>query len=137
MIFDDKPYTFDRVARIALAVALIWAAVEVLNYLSDVLVPFAAALLLAYLLNPLVNAVQRRLKNHTLSVAVTLVGLGGVLAILAWIFVPIIADEFTRMGKLISDFLGDTDVAERAAKMLPPDLWQAVKDFLARDEIRA
>jgi predicted PurR-regulated permease PerM len=136
MLSEDKPFTFDRVARIAMAAALIWAAVEVLGYLSDVLVPFAAALLLAYLLNPSVNAVQRRIKNRGLSVIVTLAGITALTAVLLWLLVPMIAGEFARMGKLVSDFVGDTEVARRAAERLPPDLWQAVKDFLARDEVR-
>lgn len=137
MILDDRPYTFDRVARLAFIVALVWGAVLVLDYLSDVLVPFAAALLLAYLLNPLVNLVQKRLKHRSLSVFATLLGIGGLLFVLAWIFVPVIADEFSRMGKLLTGFVGDTELAGRAAQKLPPDLWQAFRDFLAREEVKS
>lgn len=137
MLFDDKPYTFDRVVRIALLVGLVWAAVSVLNYLSDVLVPFAAALLLAYLLNPLVNAVQKRLKNRALSVLVALGGIMILLVAAGWLIIPMITEEFARMGTLVSSFVSETGAASRAAKQLPPDLWQAIKDFLGREEVRA
>jgi predicted PurR-regulated permease PerM len=40
---------------------LVFAAVLwLMNYLSDVLIPFASAFLLAYLLNPLVNLLQKK-----------------------------------------------------------------------------
>ena len=48
MLLDEKPYTFDRVIRIAIAGGILWASVWFLGYLSDVLFPFVLALLIAY-----------------------------------------------------------------------------------------
>jgi len=47
-----------------------------LRYLSDVLLPFAAAVVLAYLLNPLVTIFERKTKRRGLAVAITLGSLG-------------------------------------------------------------
>jgi len=46
MLLDAKPYTFDRVIRIALSIGFLWGFVWLLSYLSDVLIPFAVALLI-------------------------------------------------------------------------------------------
>ena len=59
MLLDDKPYTLDRVFRLLVSLGGCAAAIWLMDYLSDVLIPFAVAFLLAYLLNPLVNRIQR------------------------------------------------------------------------------
>ena len=50
MLLDNRPYTFDRVVRMTMGAILCVGLVFLLSYLSDVLVPFAIAFLLAYLL---------------------------------------------------------------------------------------
>lgn len=72
MVDSQKPYTFDRVVRLTLSVAGAAAVFFLLRYLADVLVPFAAAAVLAYLLNPLVNAFEARLGRRWLAVGITL-----------------------------------------------------------------
>ena len=47
MFFDNKPYTFDRIVRIGITAGLSLGLVWLLGYLADILIPFAAALLLA------------------------------------------------------------------------------------------
>ena len=63
-MLNQRPYTLDRVVRLTLGGAVLVGLVWLLSYLSDVLVPFAAALVLAYLLNPLVELLQRLVKNR-------------------------------------------------------------------------
>ncbi len=72
MVDIQRPYTFDRVVRLTLSVVGAAALFVVLRYLADVLVPFAAAAVLAYLLNPLVNAFESRVRRRWLAVALTL-----------------------------------------------------------------
>ena len=50
---DPKPYTFDRVVRILLSAGILAGMIWLAGYLSDVLIPFAVALLMAYLTHPL------------------------------------------------------------------------------------
>jgi predicted PurR-regulated permease PerM len=57
---DSKPYTFDRVFRIFVTILVFAGVLWLMKYLSDVLIPFASAFLLAYLLNPLVNLLQKK-----------------------------------------------------------------------------
>ena len=98
----DKPFTFDRVIRIAITAGIIWGMLTLLAYLSDVLMPFAVALLLAYLINPLVSWIQRRIRIKTrvlavlLSLLVILIIVAGFLIVL----IPLIIAEITHMKNL-------------------------------------
>ena len=40
-----KPYTFDKVIRMGITLAVLWGLIWLLGYLSDVLIPFALAFL--------------------------------------------------------------------------------------------
>ena len=133
---DTRPYTLDRVVRIGITAALAVALVWLLGYLSDVLIPFAVALLLAYLIHPLVLWIQRWITNRIAAVALALAAVLGGIALLGWLLVPAIVGEITHMGRLLSEMVNNTDLAERAAERLPPDLWQAIKDFASRQEVQ-
>ena len=74
MFQPDKPYTFDSVVGMVLAVGFIIGMVWLLGYLSSVLVPFVAALHLAYLLNPVASFIQKYVKSRGVAVALTLLG---------------------------------------------------------------
>lgn len=40
------------------------------------------------------------------------------------------------MGRLISDLVSNSKLAEEAATRLPPDLWQALRDYFDTPEVR-
>ncbi|MEE8383023.1 MAG: AI-2E family transporter [Thermodesulfobacteriota bacterium] len=136
MLFNGKPYTLDRIVRIVITVGLLGGLVWLLGYLSDVLIPFTVALLLAYLINPLVLLVQKKVKNRVAAVFISLFAVLIGVTLLAWLFIPMITKEIAHMGKILTAVVGNSDLAERAAKHLPPDLWQAVKDYAARKEVQ-
>jgi predicted PurR-regulated permease PerM len=135
MILDKKPYTLDRIVRIGITVGLLLGLIWLLEYLNEVLIPFAIALLLAYLINPLVLLVQRKVPNRVFAVFISLFAVLASVALLAWLFIPMIVNEIGHMSQIISDLVKNTDLAERAASRLPPDLWQAIKDFVATKEV--
>ena len=83
MAEQETRYTFDRVVRMLLTVGTLAVVVLLTRYLSDVLIPFAAAVAFAYLLNPLVTAFERATQRRGLSVAMTLGGLGIVVLFVA------------------------------------------------------
>jgi predicted PurR-regulated permease PerM len=136
MFLDKKSYTFDRVVRIGVSAGLLCGLVWLLGYLSDVLIPFAVALLLAYLINPLVLLVQKKVPNRVGAVFLSLFGVVALVALSAWLLIPMMVNEITDMGRVLSEVVTNTDLAERAAKRLPPDLWQAIKDYAARKEVQ-
>jgi len=136
MILDNRPFTFDRVIRLILAAGFIWALIWLLGLLSDVLIPFAVALLLAYMMNPLVLLIQKKIPNRTAAVFIGLLIVTCALAFILWLIIPLIINEVSHMGRVLSDLANNTEFTERARQMLPPDLVQALKDYAASDEIQ-
>ncbi len=124
-MLSDNPFTFDRVVRIAIAVAVIWLLITFIAYVSDILIPFAVALLLAYLINPLTSWLQRKLpfKQRIVSVLLSLtVILGGVVLFLA-ILIPMVVAEVVQMQDLL-------------AGLVNTDQWQAALQDYVPEEIR-
>ena len=105
---EPSPYTFDRVVRMVLSAVALAALFLLLRYLSDVLVPFAAAVVLAYLLNPVVTLFEQRMRRG-LAVAVTLLGLGVLGLALVALIVPLMltqVDRFRSDVRKLADDLG-------------------------------
>jgi len=138
MVFrSDKPMTFDTVVRMAIGAALIYGTIRLLGYLSDVLIPFAVALLLAYMIHPLVLMVEGKLKNRFLSVlAALLIVIGGITALILFVF-PLVTDEVSHMGQILTGIVNDSAIAERAAKYLPANFWEALREYFAREDVQA
>lgn len=61
MFENSRPFTFDRVIRMVLTAVVLIALFLLVRYLRDVLIPFVAAVVLAYILNPIVTTFERRL----------------------------------------------------------------------------
>ncbi len=137
MLLDRKPYTFDRVVRIAIAVAVFWALVATLGYLSDVLIPFAIALLMAYLLNPLVTWLEKKLRSRPVAVLLTMLMVLAALAAAGWVLTVVILNEILRMHKVLSDVIMNTEIAQRAAERIPANLWNTIREWASREDVRA
>ncbi len=103
----NKPFTFDRVVRITITALIVIAIVLLLNRLRSVLLPFFVAWLIAYLLNPLVEWNQRKLKLHSrvwaIIIALTQVIL--TLSAIGALVIPILIKELQHLPQLISLYL--------------------------------
>ncbi|GAF04337.1 AI-2E family transporter [Saccharicrinis fermentans] len=123
-----KPYTFDRVVRIVLSIAFLLAFYFLLKRLSGALVPFFVALLMAYLINPLVDFFQFkcRFKYRGIAVFASLVFVfGGLYFLLLWL-IPQFFAEMTKMVQLIQNYLTDASVSN----MLPKEVIDYINDFV-------
>lgn len=96
-----------RFLRIVLLVVGVLVAFFILDSLSSVLLPFAIAWLLAYLLNPLVNIVQEKLhvKYRALSIVVALLLVGLVICVLAVFVLPLMFSELYALKGITVSFL--------------------------------
>lgn len=122
----SRPYTFDRVVRIVGGIALLAGAVWLINLLKNVLLPFCAACLIAYLLEPLVEIQQRwlRLKGRVIPIFLTLIEATCVLGLVGYFFVPSIMNEIHDVGEMLKNSSGEgTSV---------PFVPQKVVDFVNR-----
>lgn len=106
----EKTITFDRFVRGMLVTLLVAAILYVTNYLSSVLLPFFIALLLAYLLYPIVKFVQYRLHvpGRVLSIIVTLLMVLGVITGILYLIIPPMIEQFEKLGELVTRYLHET-----------------------------
>lgn len=136
-MFDDRPYTLDRVTRLALGVALAWGLIWSLSYLSEVLIPFAVALLAAYLLNPIVEWVQKLVKKRTLAVVLTLLGVLVLLSLVTALVWPMIRAETLQMGSIVTGLARNADWAARLKSLVPEGIYDAVRTFVDRADVQS
>ena len=104
----SKPFTFDRVVRMVIALAITAAVIWLTGLLYNVLLPFALACLLSYIMEPFVEFNQRLLKMKTrgLAVLVTLLDCTVLIGALLYFMIPPIMDEIHSMGDMIHKFNG-------------------------------
>lgn len=121
-----RPYTFDRVIRILFTIAIVIAALWLLNVLSDALLPFFVACLLAYLFEPFVSFNKRLLhvKNNILPIILFLVELLGVIGLFIYLIAPIIIDEMVLVTTLIKEFATSTS----SSPYLPKEIHQFIRE---------
>ena len=136
MIPNDRSFTFDRVVRLALFAGLAWGLVLLLDYLSDVLLPFFAGLVVAYFLDPVTNRVQHVIKQRVLAALFTLVSITLAVSLVVWFMVPMVGNELADMGRTVSKMAADTELAQAAKEHLPENVWEEVNEILKRDDVK-
>lgn len=129
-----NPFTLDRVVRLVITLALIACGVWLTGLLTNVLLPFCLACLLAYILDPLVEYNQKlfRLgKRRVIAVFLTIIDVTLVLALLVYLFLPTVIDEINQMMTLIKES------ADNPAKVsfLPANLTEIIQKKLNFDQI--
>lgn len=100
---NTKPYTFDRVIRLLIGLAILIGIFLLIKRLSAVLLPFLIAWLIAYLLNPMVLFFQNKLKlkNRILSIFCTLLLFTVIFAGIIWFLTPLIINEIGKLSELV------------------------------------
>ena len=136
MIPNDHSFTFDRVVRLALYAGLSCGLVLLLDYLSDVLLPFVTGLVVAYFLDPVTNRVQQLIKPRVLAALFTLVSITLAFFLVVWYTVPLVGNELKDMGRTVSKMATDTELAQAAKERLPENLWEEVNEIIKRDEVK-
>ena len=130
-----KPYTFDRVVRILIGAAILLAAFFLIRRLSAVLLPFVIGWLLAYILNPIVEFFQYKLKfkNRILSVSCTLLLFFILFGGLIWILVPVVSSEISKLSQLISTYTNQISMGS----IIPLEWQEAIKSFVAQFDLKS
>ena len=136
MIPNNRSFTFDRVVRLALFAGLAWSLVLLLDYLSDVLLPFVIGLVVAYFLDPVTNRVQHVIKPRVLAALFTLVSITLAVFLVVRLMVPIVGNELADMGRTVSKMATDTELAQAAKARLSENVWEEVNEILKRDDVK-
>jgi predicted PurR-regulated permease PerM len=136
MIHNDRSFTFDRVVQLALFAGLAWGLVLLLDYLSDVLLPFVIGLVVAYFLDPVTNRVQHVIKQRVLAALFTLVSITLAVSLVVWFMVPMVGNELAEMGRTVSKMAANTELAQAAKEHLPENVWEEMNEILKRDDVK-
>ena len=100
----ERKWDFDRVVRVIITVASFVIFFALVRYLADVLIPFTVALLLAFLLNPVVTALEVKL-GRTAAVLTTVFGTGVVVFAVSLMLVYVAGKEIMSLRDLAQDFV--------------------------------
>lgn len=120
--------------------------IALLYYLRGVLSPFVGAFLIAYIVNPVVDAIEerfrivlrhakfRRLPKSLARVAatvITLVMMASAITLVCLIFIPQISAEFSRFGTLVKNFMADSAWIQKFLALIPSDWRGELERFAA------
>ncbi len=136
MAFFEKEFTFDRVVRIIITLAIIVGIIFLLDYFSSVLIPFVIAVIIAYLMSPFVNFIQKFVKKRILAVIISLLLITGFFVGIGFIVFPMIGNEVSHASKLIEHLFSNKDWQAEIYKYLPDKWDQRVEKFLASGDIQ-
>ena len=105
-MLSSKPYTLDRIVRLSLTVIAIAAILYFIYSLSDVLLPFVVACLIAYLFEPIVqyNRTILHLKGRSIAVFVTLFETITLLTVACQFVIPTIISELKILGVMLQEY---------------------------------
>lgn len=114
MALFSKPFNLDRTVRLTLGMIVLVVLALLIDRLSGVLLPFFAAWLVAYMLNPIVDFVQYKLKvkNRLASVLIVLLLLIGVVAGVVALAANSVQSEIQKMHLMTQQYLQSSTAAE-------------------------
>lgn len=106
----DQKITFDKFIRWAIVMAIVFGVLYVMNYLSEVLLPFFIAWFFAYLLNPAVLFVQNKLhvKIRALAIIITMVAVIACIGGIVYLIIPPMVEQFEKLSDVLTRWLSQT-----------------------------
>lgn len=119
-------WNLDRIMSLIIGVVIAALLIWLVRVLSDVLLPFFVACLVAYILQPLVGINQRllHLKGRALASVLTMIDVVLVIGLLIYFFLPSVIKETDMLGAIIKN------ITDGHAKV--PAYYQHVVDFVER-----
>jgi predicted PurR-regulated permease PerM len=106
----EKPYTFDRVVRIVISIAIVIGLYLLVKSISGALLPFLVGWLLAYLINPAVEFCQHRLriKSRGVAILLSLTAISGAIFLAFCAIYPYVAREVARFVETVDRFRSES-----------------------------
>ena len=130
-------WNLDRVMRFVLTSLGVIVALCLVYYLRGVLFPFIAAFLIAYIVDPIVNKLQKLVKKRVIAVIIVLLAFALILFGVGKIFIPQIVREVQTLGTLIARMFTDSEWSSRLNDFLPANLWETVREMISWDKLAA
>jgi len=130
----SSPWTLDRIFRLFLLLLLVGGLFILVRHLSDVLVPFGVAFLLAYTLNPLVSRVQKRIYSRSISIFVVLFTSAALLVGIFFLLISPVRTQLFHAADLIRKAVTDPSFTQQISSLLPPALWEYLRNQLVESD---
>jgi len=124
---NEVYWNSDRKMRFLFVASGFAAFFALLYYLSDVLTPFVVAFLFAYILNPLVNILQKKIKYRWIAAILVLLIVLVVFIGAAFVFVPMMIDQGVNLGRLLQKYAHNSAWKETLMKYLPQGLLEKIQ----------
>ena len=99
---SSTPWTLDRIFRLFLVLTAIALSLWMISSLSAVLIPFGLAFLIAYIINPVVDRVQKRVRSRFVAVSATLFFLSALVCGALYFLISPVSTQIKHAGTLIS-----------------------------------
>lgn len=133
-MFSSKPWTLDRIFRFFLFLSATAIAFWLLRILSDVLIPFVVAFLLAYILDPLVSRIQKKTRSRGVAVSIVLIATVAFVFGLGYMAFQPVQAQVNHATQLFSKAVTDAQFSEMAKRWLPADLWESMRQHLGNGQ---
>lgn len=132
-MLQRQKITFDRFVRGLIVIASVAFAIYLMNILSEVLLPFFIALLLAYWIYPLMHLLRDklRLRNNTLSALLSILIVLGIIGVGFYFLFPPFIDECVKAKDLFVKYIVDGGSAK-----IPKSLELFVMDLVTPEELK-
>ncbi len=130
-----KRWNLDRVMRFLRNMVLASVAIVLVYYLRGVLFPFFAAFLIAYIVDPLVNWLQKKVKHRIIAVIIVLLIAGLVIGGALRLFIPMVVNEIQNLGILIAKMFNDSEWSSRIAHLMPGGLFETIHSLISWDQL--
>ena len=138
----DKKITFDRFIRMLIGGAVFAAIIYLINYLSGVLLPFVVAVVIAYMVYPIVKFFQykARLRYRAVAIIVTLVLVAAAVAAVVTFVVPPLVSETMHVKNLIAEELANNtaggSIPDFVSKFIADNIdMNKVNEFLSEENL--
>ena len=131
---EQKKITFDSFIRSIMGVIILVGIIWLLGRLSNVLLPFFLAWLIAYLLFPLVKFFQYkcRLRFRIAGILCTFLVVGGALTGLFWLMIPPMVEEAVRVKDLVLQYVAQDNMMSN----IPQQIETFIHEHLTAEEVK-
>lgn len=132
-----KHWNLDKVMHFLKILVLFTVGMLLIYYLRGVLFPFFAAFLIAYIVDPIVNRLQKKVKHRIVAVIIVLLVAGLALAGALRLFIPLVIGEVQNLGVLIAKVFNDSEWAARIEKLMPGGLYETIQSLISWEQLSA
>ena len=128
-------WNLDRVMRFLKFLVLFTVGILLVYYLRGVLFPFFAAFLMAYIVNPIVNWLETKVKYRVIAVIIVLLVAGLIIGGALRLFIPMVINEIQNLGILIAKMFNDSEWSSRIAHLMPGGLFETIHSLISWDQL--